>query len=80
MRARLAGAGYTVVLADGWAMFDATATWVAAGCTAGPPPEPGVARHVVLVSVDGLNPQAITQLGPAGAPTFYRLMSEGSRH
>ncbi|MBA3252465.1 MAG: alkaline phosphatase family protein [Geodermatophilaceae bacterium] len=71
------GNGPATFTVDGWAMFDATATWAAAGCTAGPPPEPGVVRHVVLVSVDGLNPQAITQLGPAGAPTFYRLMSEG---
>ena len=33
--------------------------------------------HVVLVSVDGLNPDAITQLGRAGAPTFHRLMATG---
>ena len=30
------------------------------------------------VSVDGLNPTAITMLGPSGAPTFYRLMAEGA--
>jgi hypothetical protein len=33
--------------------------------------------HVVLVSVDGLNPDAVTRLGRAGAPTFHRLMDEG---
>jgi len=69
--------GPATFTADGWAMFDATASWAAANCAAGPPPEPGSTRRVVLVSVDGLNPTAITQLGPAGAPTFYRLMSEG---
>jgi Type I phosphodiesterase / nucleotide pyrophosphatase len=37
-----------------------------------------VVDHVVLVSVDGLNPDAIRQLGPAGAPTFHRLMDAGA--
>ncbi len=32
----------------------------------------------MLLSVDGLNPTAITMLGPSGAPTFYRLMAEGA--
>ena len=34
--------------------------------------------HVVLVSVDGLNPEAIRRLGRAGAPTFHRLMDQGA--
>ena len=34
--------------------------------------------QVVLVSVDGLNPDAIRQLGRAGAPTFHRLVDEGA--
>jgi len=71
------GNGPATFTADGWAMFDAAAVWAAGNCAAGPPPAPGEIQHVVLVSVDGLNPQAITQLGPQGAPTFYRLMSEG---
>jgi predicted AlkP superfamily pyrophosphatase or phosphodiesterase len=37
-----------------------------------------VVDHVVLVSVDGLNPDAIRQLGRTGAPTFHRLMDEGA--
>jgi predicted AlkP superfamily pyrophosphatase or phosphodiesterase len=37
-----------------------------------------VVDHVVLVSVDGLNPDAIRKLGRAGAPTFYRLMARGA--
>ncbi len=35
-------------------------------------------RHVVAISVDGLNPRALTVLGPSGAPTFHRLMREGA--
>ena len=34
--------------------------------------------HVVAISIDGLNPRAITELGPSGAPTFHRLMREGA--
>jgi hypothetical protein len=34
--------------------------------------------RVLAISVDGLNPTAIQQLGRAGAPTFYRLMDEGA--
>ena len=38
-------------------------------------PEPSITRHVVLVSIDGLRPDAI---GAFGAPTLQRLMREGS--
>ena len=38
----------------------------------------GAITHVLAISVDGLNPRAITELGPAGAPTFHRLMREGA--
>ena len=34
--------------------------------------------RVVVISVDGLNPVAITRLGVTGAPTYHRLMSEGA--
>ena len=34
--------------------------------------------RVVVISVDGLNPDAITRLGAIGTPTFHRLMSEGA--
>jgi hypothetical protein len=34
--------------------------------------------HVVLISVDGLNPEAIRRLGRAGTPTFHRLMDRGA--
>ena len=33
--------------------------------------------RVVVISVDGLNPEAIAQLGEDGAPTFHRLVAEG---
>ncbi len=34
--------------------------------------------YVMLISVDGLRPDALTTLGEQGAPHFYRLMKEGS--
>jgi predicted AlkP superfamily pyrophosphatase or phosphodiesterase len=40
-----------------------------------PLPEPRISRNVVVVSVDGLRPDAI---GTYGAPTLQRLMREGS--
>ena len=38
----------------------------------------GSISRVVAISIDGLNPHAITELGTAGAPTFHRLMREGA--
>jgi hypothetical protein len=35
-------------------------------------------RFVVAISVDGLNPDAIGELGPERAPTFHRLIDEGA--
>jgi len=34
--------------------------------------------HVIAVSIDGLNPDAIKKLGPSRAPAFHRLMREGA--
>lgn len=34
--------------------------------------------RVLAISVDGLNPRAIRDLGPEGAPAFHRLMGEGA--
>jgi Type I phosphodiesterase / nucleotide pyrophosphatase len=34
--------------------------------------------RVIAISVDGLNPRAIQQLGRSGTPTFHRLMREGA--
>jgi predicted AlkP superfamily pyrophosphatase or phosphodiesterase len=38
---------------------------------------PSVER-VVLISVDGLRPDAIEKLGPKGTPNFHRLLREGT--
>ena len=35
-------------------------------------------RHVLAVSVDGLNTKAITQLRKQGTPTLHRLLAEGA--
>ena len=53
-----------------------TGTRVSTATRAGSADDP--VNYVVAISVDGLNPQAIRRLGPAGAPSFYRLMSEGA--
>ena len=34
--------------------------------------------HVVAISIDGLNPTAIRQLGRSGAPNFYRMIDQGT--
>ena len=56
---------------------------------AGPPPAHSVAAtdvsrvaprvdHVVAISVDGLNPDAIRRLGPGRAPALHRLLEDGA--
>ncbi len=35
-------------------------------------------NRVLVISIDGLNPDAIRQLGPGGAPALHRLMAEGA--
>jgi hypothetical protein len=54
----------------------------AAPAGASPAPEPlhqaSDVTRVVVISVDGLSPDAITRLGAEGTPTFHRMMAEGS--
>jgi hypothetical protein len=57
---------------DGAALTGASARGSAgtSSTTAGP--------HVLAISVDGLNTEAITELGAGRAPTFHRLLDEGA--
>ncbi len=64
-----------------WDLFDIAATSAAARDAARYKEALAVrpdVDHIVFISVDGLNPQALTTLGPAGAPTFHRMMREGA--
>lgn len=62
------------------------ATLVAGGAAASgaPPaaPEPvhrkAPSTRVFAISVDGLNPRALTRLGPRRAPSFHRLLAQGA--
>lgn len=46
--------------------------------TAAADPSAGPAASVLEISVDGLNPDAIRQLGETGAPTFHRMLAQGA--
>lgn len=41
-------------------------------------PQPTSTTRVLAISVDGLNTDAIEQLGADGAPTFHRLLDQGA--
>ncbi|MEI7999202.1 MAG: alkaline phosphatase family protein, partial [Candidatus Omnitrophota bacterium] len=45
-------------------------------CYAGQPQ--AQAKHVILISFDGLRPDAITALGPQKAGAFYKMIKEGA--
>ena len=43
----------------------------------GPEPSPAVSQ-VVVISLDGLTPRALTRLGEAGTPVLHRMMRDGA--
>lgn len=54
---------------------------ISAAVPAGPPVAPAAsepASHVLLVSLDGLNPAAIKKLGRSDAPHLHRLIRQGA--
>lgn len=48
------------------------------GTTSGVDPTAGPEPIVLAISLDGLNPDAITKLGAAGTPNLHRLINEGA--
>jgi hypothetical protein len=66
----------TLFTADGWALFDAAARYAGANCQTPPPPVTG--DHVILVTVDGLRPDAVTSQGPGVLPNLYRFIDGGA--
>ena len=54
-----------------------SATARADGTGAGPDPSPSVTQ-VVVISLDGLTPRALTRLGEAGTPVLHRMMQDGA--
>lgn len=64
-----------------WELFDVAARSDVARATRRNERNPSVlpvVEHVVYISLDGFNPQAITTLGPARAPAFHRMISQGA--
>jgi predicted AlkP superfamily pyrophosphatase or phosphodiesterase len=47
------------------------------GTGAGPDPSPTVSQ-VVVISLDGLTPRALTRLGEPGTPVLHRIMRDGA--
>jgi hypothetical protein len=75
---RLVGAVIAVVLGVAGALgasIDPSRAQVVAAAAA---PDDDHINYVLAISIDGLNPQAIRDLGPEGAPNLYRLMTEGT--
>ncbi|MEP9364096.1 alkaline phosphatase family protein [Nocardioides sp. CN2-186] len=63
------------------ALTAALALVVPAGAACSQPverPAPTSTTRVLAISVDGLNTDAISELGAEGAPTFHRLLDEGA--
>jgi hypothetical protein len=65
----------TAVLAPLLASLPGHAT--ADGTGPGPDPAPSVSQ-VVVISIDGLNPTALTRLGRRGTPELHRMMRRGA--
>lgn len=73
--AGLAAGAITAVTALAGGPGPSPAVPAAPAAAAAPAPQ---AKHVLAVSIDGLNPRAIRELGPDQLPTLHRLMRNGS--
>ena len=70
--ALVVGGGPAGAVSETWRADVPAAAAVAAAETG------GSTTRVLAISVDGLNPTAIKQLGPDEAPNFYRLIDDGA--
>lgn len=79
MRTRSGGVEVTTKVAGGW-LFVALAVAVAAVSTGSTHPTATelTTSNVIVVSVDGLRPSVITELGPEALPNLFRMRSEGA--
>ena len=60
------------------AHVDAPVDVQSAARVAVPGPEASPVTQVVVISLDGLAPRALTRLGPTGTPVLHQMMSEGA--
>ena len=65
------------LLAPGPAVSKPIAVAAEPALSFGPAADPAI-RHVIVISIDGLRPDAIMRLGAEGAPSIHRLMREGA--
>ena len=62
---------------QGWQLFDAIATYAGGGCVEDSG-DPTGGPYAVVVSVDGLRADTVSDLGPAELPNLHRLIAEGA--
>lgn len=70
----IALAPLAIALASSWTPSEMTCPQAATGWTR----HAAAAKHVVLISIDGLHPAALEALGVAGVPHMHRLRLEGA--
>ncbi|MCW2843358.1 MAG: type phosphodiesterase/nucleotide pyrophosphatase [Nocardioides sp.] len=78
VRSSAAALAVALLVATGGACHAATQPAAPSASSAPSPAERGTSTRVLAISIDGLNVNAIRQLGHDEAPSFYRLLDEGA--